>query len=141
MMETRIIQLDYLKGFFIILMVIFHLSLIDQAYPELRKAVYTFHMSAFLIISGYLANVNKDGKKLGRGMLRLIVPYVFFESIYILMLYIVGGGKSIHTTNTIDNLSVLSFLDRILEYPIGPYWYIHTLVICTVVYWIVYRKI
>ena len=135
-MKERILQLDYLKGIFILLMVTFHLALIEQAYPMLREAVYTFHMSAFLIISGYLANIEKDRKTFGRGMLRLIVPYVIFEAIYILMLFFLG--KAMHTSNSIDNLTVLSFVDRIAEHPTGPYWYIHTLVICTIVYYFVY---
>ena len=78
--KTRIHQLDYLKGIFILLMVIFHLALVEETYPMLRNAVYTFHMSAFLIISGYLANVDKNPGKFGHDMMRLAVPYVIFES-------------------------------------------------------------
>ena len=136
-MKERILQLDYLKGVFILLMVIFHLSLIEQTYPLLREAVYTFHMSAFLIISGYLANVEKDIRTFGHSMLRLIIPYFIFEAIYILMLFFLG--KTMHTTNSIENLTILSFMDRIAEHPTGPYWYIHTLIICTIVYFIVYK--
>lgn len=136
-MRERIHQLDYLKGIFILLMVTFHLALIEQVYPVLREAVYTFHMSAFLIISGYLANIEKDSKTFGHSMLRLIVPYVFFEAIYILMLFFLG--KAMHTSNSVNNLTIFSFADRIAEHPSGPYWYIHTLVICTVIYYLVYR--
>ena len=136
-MKERILQLDYLKGFFIFLMVLFHLSLIENHYPVLRAAVYTFHMSAFLVISGYLANIEKDGRTFGRGLLRLVIPYVVFESFYILMLFFLG--KTMHTTNSIDSLTMLSFLDRIAEHPIGPYWYIHTLFICIFIYYLVYK--
>lgn len=103
----------------------------------LREAIYTFHMSAFLIISGYLANVEKDGKTFSKGLLRLIVPYVVFEAAYILMLFFLG--KTMHTSNSIDSLTILSFVDRIAEYPIGPYWYIHTLIFCYIVYYLIYR--
>ena len=65
MANERIHQLDYLKGIFIVLMVLFHLALIEETYPVLREAVYTFHMSAFLIISGYLANVDKEPRPFG----------------------------------------------------------------------------
>ena len=136
-MKERILQLDYLKGVLILFMVTFHLSLIGHTYPSLYRAVYTFHMSAFLVISGYLANVEKDCKSFGKGMLRLIFPYVIFESVYILVLYFVG--KTMNAHNTIDELSVLGFADLIAEHPTGPYWYIHTLIICTIVYYIVYK--
>ena len=108
MAQERIHQLDYLKGIFILLMVLFHLALVEQTYPVLREAVYTFHMSAFLIISGYLANVDKQPVAFGKGLARIAVPYLLFEALYILMQFFLG-------------------------------WYLHTLVICTAVYWLVYR--
>ena len=136
-MKQRIQQLDYLKGIFILLMVTFHLALVEETYPVLRAAVYTFHMSAFLVISGYLANVEKRPQEFGRGMLRLLVPYVIFESLYILMQYFVGGSLGAH--NAISSLSSSDFLLRIATLPTGPYWYIHTLIICTAVYWLIFK--
>ena len=57
--NERIKELDYLKCVFILLMIIFHLVYIGDKYPYAKQIVYTFHMSAFLIISGYLANIRK----------------------------------------------------------------------------------
>ena len=138
-MKERIQQLDYLKGIFILLMVTFHLALVEETYPVLRAAVYTFHMSAFLIISGYLANVEKPSRDFGKALLRLLVPYVIFESLYILMQYYVGGSLGAH--NAISSLTASDFLLRVATLPTGPYWYIHTLIICTAVYWFVYKVI
>ena len=59
-MEHRIKELDYLKSILILLMVAFHLVYIGDKYPYIKQIVYTFHMPAFLIISGYLTNVQKD---------------------------------------------------------------------------------
>ena len=56
-MEHRIQKLDYLKSIFILLMVAFHLVYIGDKYPYAKQIVYTFHMSAFLILSGYLTNI------------------------------------------------------------------------------------
>ena len=129
--------MDYLKGIFILLMVMFHLALIEETYPVLREAVYTFHMSAFLIISGYVANVDKEPGVFGKGLLRIAVPYLLFEALYILVQYFLGGSLGAH--NAIDSLTPTDFVTRILTLPTGPYWYLHTLVICTVIYWLVYR--
>ncbi len=136
-MKERVPQLDYLKGIFILLMVTFHLSLTEQTYPVLCKAVYTFHMSAFLIISGYLANVEKRPAEFARTVLRLAVPYVLFESLYILTEYFIGGYLGAH--NAIGQLTATDFVKRIATLPTGPYWYLHTLVIGMTIYWLIYR--
>lgn len=137
MAQERIHQLDYLKGIFILLMVLFHLALVEETYPVLREAVYTFHMSAFLVISGYLANVDKRPRTFAKGLLSIAIPYLLFESLYILMQYYLGNSLGAH--NAIERLTVTDFVIRILTLPTGPYWYLHTLVICIAVYWLVYR--
>lgn len=63
-MESRVKEIDYLKCIFITLMIIFHLVYIGDKYPYAKQIVYTFHMSAFLIISGYLANNRKDAGRM-----------------------------------------------------------------------------
>ena len=137
MAQERIHQLDYLKGIFILLMVLFHLALVEETYPIVREAVYTFHMSAFLIISGYLANVDKQPRAFAKGLLRIAVPYLLFEALYILMQYFLGRSLGAH--NAIESLTATDFVTRLLTMPTGPYWYLHTLVICTAIYWLVYR--
>lgn len=137
MANERIHQLDYLKGIFIVLMVLFHLALIEETYPVLREAVYTFHMSAFLIISGYLANVDKEPRPFGKSLLRILIPYLLFEALYILLQYFMGNA--LHAHNAIERLTPLDFLTRIATQPTGPYWYLHTLVISTAIYYIVYH--
>ena len=137
MAKERIHQLDYLKGIFIVLMVLFHLALVEATYPVVREAVYTFHMSAFLLISGYLANVDKKPRAFANSVLRIVVPYLIFEALYILLQYFVGSA--LHAHNSIESLTVMDFMTRIATQPTGPYWYLHTLVICTLIYYLVYR--
>ena len=136
-MRERIHQLDYLKGILILLMVTFHLQPVYENYPVLLAAVYTFHMAAFLIISGYLANIEKDVPHFFRGMYRLAIPYVVFETIHILLVYFLGNAM--HSNTSVTNLSLLGILDKILENPSNPYWYLHTLIISTVIYYFVYK--
>lgn len=136
-MRERIHQLDYLKGIFILLMVTFHLAPVYENYPVLLEAVYTFHMAAFLIISGYLANIEKDAPKFIRGMMRLVIPYVVFETIHILLVYLLGN--TMHSNTSISNLTLIGVLDKILENPSNPYWYLHTLIISTIIYYVVYK--
>lgn len=137
MAQERIHQLDYLKGIFIVLMVLFHLALVESTYPIAREAVYTFHMSAFLLISGYLANVEKKPSAFFKSVMHILLPYLLFESLYIVMQYNLGSALGAH--NAIGTLTATDFLTRMLTLPTGPYWYLHTLVICTLIYYLVYR--
>ena len=118
-------------------MVVFHLKPIEDGYPLCYTAVYTFHMPAFLIISGYLANIEKKLKDFSRGMMRLIIPYVLFSIIYIVMLFFLG--QKMQTTNTTADLSITSIISKIIAHPQGPYWYIHTIIIGTITYYLVYH--
>lgn len=62
-MKERVVELDYLKCILILLMVLFHLAYFSEKYPLLKQFVYAFHMPVFLILSGYLTNINKGTKK------------------------------------------------------------------------------
>ncbi len=136
-MKQRILQLDYLKGVGILLMVVFHLQLINETYPLLSSAIYTFHMPLFLIISGYLVSLNKDIAGFGKSMLRLVVPYLVFEALYLLLIFFMG--KAMGTSNQIENMDLWGFISKITCSPIGPYWYIHTLIICSATSYFIHK--
>ncbi len=80
--------MDFLKCIFIALMVMFHLAYFGDKHPLLKQFVYTFHMPAFLILSGYLVNINKDAKQFFHGILWVLIPYAFMEASYTVMAFI-----------------------------------------------------
>lgn len=112
----------------ILLMVCFHLTFASQCFPDAKDMVYTFHMPVFLIISGFLFNVQKPLRKFLKTILKLLVPYIVMESGYTFMASILPIAEHI------DNLTPSVFLDKLLLHPLGPYWYLHTMVICAVAY-------
>ena len=132
-MQLRIDELDFLKGIFIILMITFHLVYIGDSYPYAKRIVYTFHMPGFLIISGYLMNITKPCKDLIKTMLGYAIPYVVMESGYIVMAAVLPIREHI------DVLTFGGFIDRLLLHPIGPYWYLQTLITCGVSYILVFH--
>lgn len=137
-MEGRIQEIDYLKGVFILLMVTFHLSLMETSHAQLRNIVYVFHMPAFLILSGYLVNMERGVRDFTRNVVRrLMVPYVVFESLYLLALYSVGNDMNAH--NAMEHLDLYHFLDFMALRPIGPYWYLHTMIICMVICYVIHH--
>ena len=94
-MESRVKEIDYLKCIFITLMIIFHLVYIGDKYPYAKQIVYTFHMSAFLIISGYLANNRKDARSFLRKLLWIFIPYACMEAAYTVMSHFLPVRESV----------------------------------------------
>ena len=131
--HKRIEELDFLKSIFILLMVAFHLLYFADHYPLLKQWVYTFHMPGFLLISGYLMPVNKGGRHIARTLWWFTVPYLFLESAYIVLSTVVP----VH--DPIKDLTILVFVEKIFFNPVGPYWYLHTLILCGSLYFVVFR--
>lgn len=131
---NRILEIDFVKGVLVALMVLFHLSEFNKYYPSLTAWVYTYHMSGFLFISGYLFKVNRSYSEFLRSIRTLIIPYLIFEIIYFLGLGI--AGKILYSSNQIE-LSFTSLINCVLITPIGTYWYLHTLMICMCVYYFI----
>ena len=129
----RIKEIDFLKGLLILLVISFHLVYIEHLYPYAKQVVYTFHMPAFLVISGYLLNTDKAMKVFLRSLLWLVIPYLVMESGYILMAALLPIGDHI------DKLDAAVFFDNLLLHPIGPYWYLHTLIQCKAISYSVMR--
>ena len=130
---TRIEALDYLKCLFVLLMVAFHLAYFADGYPLLKQWVYTFHMPGFLLISGYLMRVDKTLHQFSRTLLWLAVPYLLLESSYITL------SAFMPVRDGIEHLTLSTFADKFFLHPLGPYWYLHTLILCGIGYFIVWK--
>ena len=125
--HSRMGELDFLKCVFILLMITFHLVYIGDTHPWAKQVVYTFHMPGFLIISGYLTNTAKPLGAFLRSLLWIAVPYAVMESGYVVM------ASLLPIREHIDQLTPMVFLDHLVLHPLGPYWYLHTLVLCQAV--------
>lgn len=130
-MNNRILELDFVKGVLITLMVLCHLTLFAETYGTFVSWVYCFHMPGFLLISGYLQNVNtnKSGGVI-KAVRSILLPYLFFEAFYVVAIALIGDFVG---SNNQSNLTFASFVDHLLINPIGTYWYLHTLFVCVVV--------
>ena len=131
----RILELDYLKGVLILLVISFHLVYFEQLHPYIKQVVYTFHMPGFLFISGYLMNVGKAPKDFLRTLLWLAVPYAVMESGYIIM------ASLLPINEHISYLTPAVFSDLLFLHPLGPYWYLHALILCGGLYYYIYNNV
>lgn len=132
-MISRVKEIDYLKCVFIILMVVFHLVYVGDRYPYAKQVVYTFHMPAFLLVSGYLANMDKSLGSMLAKLKWLFIPYAVMETGYIF------SASVLPIREHIDNLTAALFAEKLLLHPLGPYWYLHTLMACYIIYYAVNR--
>jgi fucose 4-O-acetylase-like acetyltransferase len=131
--EGRLLELDFLKGVLILLVIAFHLVFIEQKYPYAKLVVYTFHMPAFLVVSGFLMNFGRPVRQFLRVQLRFFVPYLVLESGYVLM------ASVLPIREHIDVLTPWGFLERLFVHPLGPYWYLQTLMVCGCAAYVVLR--
>lgn len=127
----RILELDYLKGILILLVISFHLVYFEHLYPYAKQVVFSFHMPGFLLISGFLMNIGKAPRDFLHTLLWLAVPYLFMEGGYIIL------ASLLPINDHIDHLTAGVFLDRLILHPLGPPWYFHTLLICGGIYYLI----
>lgn len=134
-MGTRIWQIDFIKGILIFLMVMFHLRYIGvyhDLYANITHWVYLFHMPGFFLISGLFAKYEKPLTSIVHYLKVLVLVYLFFESIYVLMIYL--ASQHGFTSNSVELNGFDDFFYYLFINPIGVYWYLHTLLICQIIY-------
>ncbi len=94
-MTQRDYYFDNGKFLLIFLVVFGHFirSFVDDSIfiRALYNTIYTFHMPAFILISGYFATPELNKGKLLKLIKKLLVPYVIFQTIYILFYHILLG--------------------------------------------------
>ncbi|AMQ70837.1 MULTISPECIES: acyltransferase family protein [Bacillus] len=113
MTKSRDSYFDNAKFILIFLVVFGHIlrSFINgnEFMLHLYKFIYTFHMPAFILVSGYFAkNFKRKGyvKKLA---VKLIIPYLIFQGIYSVFYYLIQD-ESMASVNPIDPQWSLWFL-------------------------------
>ena len=109
--KPRIEELDFLKCVFITLMIAFHLVYIGNTFPVAKQLVYTFHMPGFLLVSGYLFNVDKPWTAFGKTLLWIFIPYAMMETGYTVM------ASLLPIREHIDHLTPGLIVDHVFLHP------------------------
>lgn len=126
--RQRTEEIDFLKFVFIILMIAFHLVFIGDTYPYAKQFVYTFHMPAFLVISGFMLNTEKPIGQTLHTMLWIFIPYAVLEWGYTI------AASMLPVREHVSELTAKLIIENIFIHPLGPYWYLHTLMLCGLTY-------
>ena len=123
-------DLDFIRAILIMLMILIHIVSFGNTYPHLKAGILSFMMPTFLIITGYLVNIEKTGKQMGKYLLCLALPYVIMVTGFSVLSYFMP------VRDGITELSVSQICEKIFVTSIGPYWFIQTMIICGVLYYI-----
>jgi fucose 4-O-acetylase-like acetyltransferase len=130
-MKTRQLLPDWIKGMAIFLMVYGHITHVGNFsifQKQIVEVIYTFHMPLFLIISGFFLNTKNDPYEMVKKVInRIFFPYLIFIIIYLISLILVQ--KIGFPTTNIPPATFFDFIKVVLFHPIGPYWFLHSLIL------------
>lgn len=125
--------IDFQRALLIVMVIWVHIVNFGTLYPEVKARIFSFFMPAFLIITGYLVNIRKTPRQFGVYLLQMAIPYTIMVIGYmVLSLYLpVRDG--------ITGLSWETTFRILFIRSIGPYWFFRVIIICSTLYYIVFR--
>ena len=132
-MKQRNTDIDWIRAILIILMILIHIVSFGNAYPQLKAGILSFMMPTFLIITGYLVNIEKSPKEMGRYLMCLALPYVIMVTGFSILSYFMP------VRDGITELSLSQICEKIFVTSIGPYWFIQTMIICGILYYVSFK--
>lgn len=132
-MKQRNTDIDWIRAILIILMILIHIVSFGNAYPQLKAGILSFMMPTFLIITGYLVNIEKSPKEMGRYLMCLALPYVIMVTGFSVLSYFMP------VRDGITELSLSQIYEKIFVTSIGPYWFIQTMIICGILYYVSFK--
>ena len=139
--KERNLTIDYLKAFAIVLVVLGHSLQYGLGQPNdgifdnwLMKFIYSFHMPLFMMISGYLFGFSVKKHSFNDNLLgklkSLLVPIAFW-SIPVTFIDIIKYSP--------ERLNPWDFFKTYLNEFIGQFWFLWSVLLCSVVVLIVNR--
>ncbi len=132
-MKQRNTDIDWIRAILIILMILIHIVSFGNAYPHLKAGILSFMMPTFLIITGYLVNIEKRPKEMGRYLMCLALPYVIMVTGFSVLSFFMP------VRDGITELSLSQICEKIFVTSIGPYWFIQTMIICGILYYVSFK--
>ncbi len=132
-MKQRNTDIDWIRAILIILMILIHIVSFGNAYPQLKAGILSFMMPTFLIITGYLVNIGKSPKEMGRYLMCLALPYFIMVTGFSVLSYFMP------VRDGITELSLSQICEKIFVTSIGPYWFIQTMIICGILYYVSFK--
>ena len=126
-------EINIIRCLLIFLVILIHCTPFKDSYPNAQNAILAFVVPLFLFITGYLFNVKKTWKEFAHYLYGLLIMYAIFEMAYIVLSYFFP------VRDGVTELTGTAILNKLILHPIGPYWYLHTMIICSCIYYLLHR--
>ena len=131
--QNRIVEIDLLRGFTIILMILGHSFIVHpidiHSIPwcvALHNWIYSFHMELFFLLSGCVYKCSCFKRYIVKKTDRILVPYIFWGLIT-LLLHSSGSGLVNRSYSLEEGFISLIFYG-------GSYWFLYTLFTVFMIY-------
>ncbi len=115
------------------LVILVHVNNFCTMYPVARQLLPPITMPAFLIVTGYLMNVNKSAREFATYITGIFIPYVVVVTGFAVLSYYLP------TADKISELTVRAVLYKVFVTSIGPYWFLQTMMVCGILYYACFR--
>lgn len=133
MKRERIIQLDFIRSILIILVILVHIVHFGNLHPDIKSSILAFLMPTFLMVTGFLVNINKSIKEFSVYLLGIVLPYVIMVCSYMVI------SMYLPVRDGITVLDAETFFRVLLITSIGPYWFFRVMIVCGICYYIVFH--
>ena len=128
-------NIDYQRSVLICMVVMIHIVNFSTLYPEVKNFINFFFMQAFLLITGYLVNIQKTCKEFAIYIAKIWVPYTIMVVGFAFM------STLLPVRDGIEEFTIPVILKTVFVTSIGPYWFLYTMAICGVLYYMSFHLI
>ena len=132
MSNKKITEIDFVRCVLMCIVILVHIVSLGEMYPSAKTAAFTFFMPSFLIITGYLVNIDKNLRQFSVYILRIALPYIIMVTAFSL------ASLVMPVRDGLSELSVSALAERIFVTSIGPYWFLYDMIVCGVAYYAVF---
>lgn len=129
---SRLEAIDFCRCVLMCIVILVHIVNLEELYPSAKTAAFTFFMPAFLILTGYLVNINKSPRQFSLYILRIALPYIIMVTAFSLLSLVLPVRDSL------TQLSFKALANRIFVTSIGPYWFLYDMIVCGITYYLVF---
>ena len=132
MSNKKITEIDFVRCLLMCIVILVHIVSLGEMYPSAKTAAFTFFMPSFLIITGYLVNIDKNLRQFSVYILRIALPYIIMVTAFSL------ASLVMPVRDGLSELSVSALAERIFVTSIGSYWFLYDMIVCGVAYYAVF---
>lgn len=126
-------EIDFVRCVLMAIVILVHVVNFGELYPAFKQSMFTFFMPAFLIITGYLVNIDKSMREFLLYLRRIMLPYIIMVTGFSVLSYFLP------VRDGLTELSLAAIAEKVFVTSIGPYWFLYDMIICGAAYYLVFK--